>query len=183
MQRLGFVLSIVLGVALLSGCTFLAEATPDAGMTIISLGPEQPVSVVLHVPSANFRDTVRIEWEAQQKGQTLWRVALRELMHSTFPENLASPLPRGTTLVTEPVLSGGVLFLNVSDDVMRSRDQDAVILKSLVLTLTEIPDVEAVQILVDGHRMERVVAEIDTRYPLTRDMFFLDEEIEEPISK
>lgn len=172
---IALVLILLLAPSLMA-CTFLPETRPRPGMTILSAGPQETkVTVILHVPESSTGKMARLEHQTTRGAESLWMVALRELMSGSLPDNIVSPLPRMTRLVSEPILQKGILFLNFSGDIeILGRilpGRDRAMLGSLVLTLTEVADVKAVQILVDGRKRPDLGGQIKTSSPLTRNLF------------
>jgi germination protein M len=65
-----------------------------------------------------------------------------------------SVFDQNTTLLEDPVLTDGLLSLNFSSDLYYNNDQTEVsstMLKQLVMTLTEVDEVEMVSVSIDGN--------------------------------
>jgi spore germination protein GerM len=155
-----------------SGCTFLPEKTPEPGSAIVSLAPGAKVRVVLYFPDKNFRSLIREERDAVRQNEMMYSTALRELLRGPTNERAARALPQGSTLVSEPALARGVLFLNFSDALVRlSPENERLSLQALVFTLTEYKEITSVQILVDGDRFDSIAGGVPTSSALSRQSF------------
>lgn len=159
----------------IGGCSFLPEKVPRPGMTAIYANPpDTKVKVALYFPDRGWQYLVREDRETVRKGEPVYLTALRELMAGPAGSNAVAPLSPGATLVAEPVLSRGTLFLSFSSDIMRLQESgrtERIVLESLVYTLTDIKEVTAVQVLIDGRRLDTLGGTVNISRPLTRAQF------------
>ncbi len=80
--------------------------------------------------------------------------AVSALIQGPAGENYVSVFDQNTTLLEDPVLTDGLLSLNFSSDLYYNNDQTEVsstMLKQLVMTLTEVDEVEMVSVSIDGN--------------------------------
>lgn len=80
--------------------------------------------------------------------------AVSALIQGPAGENYVSVFDQNTTLLEDPVLKDGLLSLNFSSDLYYNNDQTEVsstMLKQLVMTLTEVDEVEMVSVSIDGN--------------------------------
>ncbi|UFT97965.1 GerMN domain-containing protein [Radiobacillus kanasensis] len=92
----------------------------------------------------------------------------------TLGSNLLNVFNDGTSLTAEPTYKDGVLTLNFNENVLNSVEQASIsdkVMETLVLTLTDQPGVEAVDVKVEN--VEQVFNESGEAYsePVTRNTF------------
>ncbi|WP_186576230.1 GerMN domain-containing protein [Aquibacillus kalidii] len=92
----------------------------------------------------------------------------------SFDLNLLNVFNSGVALTEEPTYQDGVLTLSFNENILSNSENGAIsddVMETLVLTLTDQPGVEAVNVKVDN--MEQVFNEEGVPYsdPVTRDMF------------
>ncbi len=157
-------------------CTFLPEKQWQPGMVFLDpLDPVTKVKAVVHFPSSDWKALVREERDAVSKGEPAYVVAFRELQRGPSAGQGVPSVPAGTLLLSDPILSAGVLYLNFSKEMTEIRSTPAaverLILQSLVFTLTEVKEVTAVQVLVDGQKIKAAAGRADVSRPLRRQDF------------
>lgn len=91
------------------------------------------------------------------------------------PATLHSPIPRGTTVRGVFVSEEGVAFVDLSAEAAASHPggstAEALTIYSIVnAVIVSLPDVRAVQILVDGREVETLAGHVDLRHPLPKNM-------------
>lgn len=80
--------------------------------------------------------------------------AVSALIQGPVGENYVSVFDQNTALLEDPVLTDGLLSLNFSSDLYYDNAQTEVssmMLKQLVMTLTEVDEVEMVSVSIDGN--------------------------------
>ena len=98
------------------------------------------------------------------------QAALRELIKGPGTEDLQPVLP-GKTTVRSLEMSNGLAVVDLSQDVVRiDRGSwgEALVVWSVVNTLTKFPEVEAVRILIEGEPVETLAGHFDLSRPLRR---------------
>jgi len=91
------------------------------------------------------------------------------------PDGLPSAVPPGTTLRALYLTGRGEAFVDLSGDVTASHPggslNEALTVYAIVNALTvNLPEVSAVQILVDGHEVDTLNGHLDLRHPLARSL-------------
>ena len=89
------------------------------------------------------------------------------------PAGQTSAIPSGTTLRALFLTSKGEAYVDVSKEIVSGHPggslHEALTVYSIVNALTaNLPDITAVQVLVDGHEVDTLVGHLDLRRPLRR---------------
>lgn len=174
----GVLLGLTIGAATL---TFIlverwesATRTPsaadgtDTGRDSIS-----PFTATMYYVAADGRGLVRREIEVPYATDTLSRARIiveRQLERA--PRQLLSPFPRGTRLRALYLAGDGILFVDLSGEVTTEHSggslDELLTVYALVNALTtNVAEIGAVQILVDGREVDTLAGHIDLRQPLT----------------
>jgi hypothetical protein len=174
----GVLIALVIGAATL---TFvLVERWDSATMTPSALDGTSagtdgfsPFTATMYYVAADGRGLVRREIEVPYGTDTLSRariIAERQLERA--PRQLLSPFPRGTRLRAVYLADGDVLFVDLSGEVTTEHSggslNELLTVYALVNALTtNVAEIGAVQILVDGREVDTLAGHIDLRQPLT----------------
>ena len=166
----------LLAAFLVPSCTFLPEKQWQPGMVLLDpLDPVTKVKVVLYFPANDWKNLVREERDAVSKGEAAYLTAFRELERGPSAGQGLPSVPAGTLLLSDPVLSGGVLYLNFSKEITgipyAPGPVERLVLQSLVFTLTEVKEVTAVQALVDEQKLKTLAGSVNISRPLRRQDF------------
>jgi hypothetical protein len=99
------------------------------------------------------------------------RIVERQL--AAAPAGQVSPIPAGTTLRALFLTGRGEAYVDVSRDIVTGHPggslQEVLTIYAIVNALTvNLPDITAVQVLVDGHEVDTLVGHLDLRHPLRR---------------
>jgi len=99
------------------------------------------------------------------------RIVERQL--AAAPPGRTSPIPQGTSLRALFLTSRGEAYVDVSRDIVTGHPggslHEALTVYAIVNAVTvNLPDITAVQILVDGHEVDTLVGHLDLRHPLRR---------------
>ena len=127
----------------------------------------------MYYVAADGRGLVRREIEVPYGTDTLSRARIiveRQLERP--PRQLLSPFPRGTRLRAAYLADDGNLFVDLSGEVTTEHSggslDELLTVYALVNALTtNIAEISAVQILVDGREVDTLAGHIDLRQPLT----------------
>ena len=89
------------------------------------------------------------------------------------PATMHSPIPRGTTVRGVFVSENGTAFVDLSPEAAANHPggstAEALTIYSIVnAVIVSLPDVRAVQILVDGREVETLAGHVDLRHPLPK---------------
>lgn len=105
-------------------------------------------------------------------GLGVGRAALEELLTGEVPEGCERPLPPGTELYGIDA-EDGLATVDFSGDLVRSfrggSDNEGVTVYAIVNTLTSLPTIKRVRLLVDGQPVSSIGGHLDTSGPLGYD--------------
>ena len=132
-----------------------------------------PFTATLYYVAANGLGLVRREIEVPYGTDALSRARIiveRQLERA--PRQLLSPFPRGTRLRAVYLADDGNLFVDLSGEVTTEHSggslDELLTVYALVNALTtNVAEINAVQILVDGREVDTLAGHIDLRRPLT----------------
>ncbi|HCL89943.1 MAG TPA: hypothetical protein DHW70_01260 [Candidatus Atribacteria bacterium] len=103
---------------------------------------------------------------------SLARQAVIELIKGPESSELYPTIPGGTQ-VNEVYIVDDIVYIDLSEEILKNHpggsSGELMTVYSIVNTLTEIPPIKGVQILVEGNEAESLVGHIDISMPLLRD--------------
>ena len=103
---------------------------------------------------------------------SLARQAVIELIKGPENSDLYPTIPEGTQ-VNEVYIADDIVYIDLSEEIFKNHpggsSGELMTVYSIVNTLTEIPPIKGVQILVEGNEMKSLVGHIDISMPLLRD--------------
>ncbi len=103
---------------------------------------------------------------------SLARQAVIELIKGPENSEFYSTIPEGTQ-VNEVYIADDIVYIDLSEEIFKNHpggsSGELMTVYSIVNTLTEIPPIKGVQILVEGNEMKSLVGHIDISMPLLRD--------------
>ena len=139
-------------------------------------GPPAPKATVVKVYFADPQTALLRPVERTVQGQNLAEGALTALLAGPQPdEKLDLPLPKGTTLLGVSV-DNGLATVDLSKEYQEGFPQggaaQTLALYALVNTLTDLPGVRAVDILIEGKPVE-TLGELSVAEPITRSEDFV----------
>ena len=171
-------LALTVGAAVLA--FVLVERWESAARTPSALdgantggGGISPFTATMYYVAADGRGLVRREREVPYGADTLSRARIIvERQLEVAPRQLLSPFPRGTRLRSIYLADDGILFVDLSGEVTTEHSggslDELLTVYALVNALTtNVAEVGAVQILVDGREVDTLAGHIDLRQPLT----------------
>jgi germination protein M len=103
---------------------------------------------------------------------SLTRQAVIELIKGPENSDFYPTIPEGTQ-VNEVYIVDDIVYIDLSEEIFKNHpggsSGELMTVYSIVNTLTEIPPIKGVQILVEGNEMESLVGHVDISMPLLRD--------------
>ena len=103
---------------------------------------------------------------------SLARQAVIELVKGPESSGLYPAIPQGTQ-VNEVYIADDIVYIDLSEEIFKNHpggsSGELMTVYSIVNTLTEIPPIKGVKILVGGNEMNSLVGHIDISMPLLRD--------------
>lgn len=95
-----------------------------------------------------------------------------ELIKGPYSNNLYPTIPQ-TTKVNALYVSDNIAYIDLSSEIIKDHPGgstgELLTVYSIVMTLTSFPEINKVQLLVDGNSGETLVGHIDTSIPIERD--------------
>lgn len=103
---------------------------------------------------------------------SLARQAANELIKGPENSDLYPTIPKETQ-INEVYIADDIVYIDLSEEIFKNHSGgssgELMTVYSIVNTLTEIPPIKGVQILVEGNEMKSLVGHIDISMPLLRD--------------
>ncbi|MBP8718775.1 MAG: GerMN domain-containing protein [Candidatus Atribacteria bacterium] len=134
----------------------------------IELGEEE---IVLYFSDENAQYLIP-EYRKINKTEEIAKQAVVELIKGPAQANLYPTIPP-TTRVNALYISDGIAYIDLSSELKKDHPGgstgELLTVYSLVLTLTSFPEINKVQILIDGDSSETLVGHVDISVPLERD--------------
>jgi len=142
------------------------------------LPTEEMVEVNLYFSDAQV---MYLEPEKRKISQTpsLARQVVNELIKGPKNSELYPTIPQGTQ-VNEVYIADDIVYVDLSEEIFTNHpggsSGELMTVYSIVNTLTEIPPIKGVQILVGGNEKDSLVGHIDISMPLIRDQDWIKPE-------
>ena len=156
--------------------TALATFEDEVAVTVDQPDTSPSVTATLFYVSEDGMRLVGVEREIPA-GKTTTEQARRiaEWQLSSAPSPLASAVPDGTTLRAIFVTPQGDAFVDLSREVSMGHPggslEELFTVYAIVNALTmNVPDITAVQILVEGREVDTLAGHVDLRHPLGRNL-------------
>ena len=132
---------------------------------------EEMVEVTLYFSDSQAMYLVP-EKRKMSQTSSLARQAVIELIKGPENSELYSTIPEGTQ-INEIYIADDIAYIDLSEEIFKNHpggsSGELMTVYSIVNTLTEIPPIKGVQILVGGNERESLIGHIDISMPLLRD--------------
>lgn len=156
--------------------TALTTVEDEVAVTVDQPDTSPSVTATLFYVSEDGMRLVGVEREVRSGKTTTEqarRIAERQL--SSAPPPLVSAVPEGTTLRAIFVTAQGDAFVDLSREVSMGHPggslEELFTVYAIVNALTmNVPDITAVQILVEGREVDTLAGHVDLRHPLGRNL-------------
>lgn len=177
--------AIALGWALMTGLSRIlrssAPAEPidaPAQQTQPAAAPAVPrIKATLYFASADGLSLVPVEQEIPlaQGAVAQARAVVEAQLTATPPESLTSTIPAGTKLLGVYVSERNEAFVDLDATVRAKHPGGSMNELLTVYTIvnaitTNLPDVQQVQLLIDGHEVDTLAGHVDLRRPLRKNV-------------
>lgn len=130
----------------------------------------QLVNIKVYYPDENATGLVAVE-KSIKDTDNKYQAAVEALMAGTEKKGLANVFPKKAKLL-QVTVSGKVAKVDFSRELQKNfvggSTGEEMLVGSVVNTLTEFPEIQKVQILVDGHEVETLSGHMDLSQPLPR---------------
>jgi hypothetical protein len=183
-RGLGVVISVVVA-GLIVGAGAVALVLPrwltsppaaDTAASAVATSDTRKIHAVLFYVSDDGSELLQVSREVPF-GETPVDQARRivEAQVAIAPPGLTSAIPAGTTVRSVFLDGHGGAYVDLSREVVTGHTggslDEALTVFSIVNAITvNLPDIPAVQILVDGHAVDTLVGHLDLRHPLGRSL-------------
>lgn len=131
---------------------------------------DQLVNIKVYYPDENATGLVAVE-KSIKDTDNKYQAAVEALMAGTEKKGLANLFPKKAKLL-QVTVSGKVAKVNFSRELQKNfvggSTGEEMLVGSVVNTLTEFPEIQKVQILVDGQEVETLSGHMDLSQPLPR---------------
>lgn len=130
----------------------------------------QLVNIKVYYPDENATGLVAVE-KSIKDTDNKYQAAVEALMAGTEKKGLANVFPKKAKLL-QVTVSGKVAKVDFSRELQKNfvggSTGEEMLVGSVVNTLTEFPEIQKVQILVDGQEVETLSGHMDLSQPLSR---------------
>ena len=141
-----------------------------------AIGSASPLDITLFYIAEDGLGLVAKQLDLTYGGDVLSRArAIVERQLGTAPSPLVSPFPEGTTLRALYLANDGNAFVDLSVNVTTghpggSLDELFTVYALVNALTTNVPEIDAVQIMIDGAEVDTLAGHIDLRQPLAQSM-------------
>ena len=128
------------------------------------------VNLYFATPDFNHLAVEQREVVTTQNPVTLGKEILRELFYGPMSK-LSPTFPKDTVLNDFYIKSGGIGVVDINSSILKhplGSGGEQIRVMSLVNTLTDLPDINAVRILIDGKPVDTLYGSVDTSNPIPR---------------
>ena len=144
----------------------------DKPLTHLSTALPTGKTVNLYFATPDFDHLAVEEREvvSTQNPITLSKEILQELFYGPM-SGLSPTFPKDTTLNDFYIKSGGIGVVDIGSSILKhplGSGGEQIRVMSLVNTLTDLPDINAVKILIDGKTVDTLYGSVDTSNPIPR---------------
>jgi len=146
---------------------------------VIEIKEEEKVEAILYFSDMDAMYLIAEKREIVQE-DNMARKIIDELIKGTSDENLYSTIPE-MTRVNEVYIAEDIAYVDLSEEIVKNHSggssSELMTVYSIVNSLTEMPSIKGVQILVEGKQRESLAGHIDISMPLLRDEKWIKPEI------
>jgi germination protein M len=172
MRKLSMAMVLLVVVGLLSGCSALSLISGQRGMDPIDPNQEpEEFTAVLYFSD----DQAMYVWPELRTvvagEEALPNLLIEELIAGPTEEGLSITIPAETQLLGV-LVEDGVAYVDFSQEIVRKHwggsAGELITIASVVNTLTELPEIDAVQFLIEGEVQESIWGHATTSEPIPR---------------
>lgn len=158
-----------------SSSSISSSSVPSSGSNTVAppkKSEKKELTVKVYYPNDDGSKLVAVSRKVTvTDGSDKYTAAIQSLMQGTKEKGQSTILPRQTKLRSVK-LQDGVASVDFSGDFLKhfvgGSTGEEMLVGSVVNTLTEFPEVKAVQILIDGHSVETLAGHMDLTVPIKR---------------
>jgi spore germination protein GerM len=174
--------AVALGWALMTGLSRILRSAPAAdpvdapGEAAVPSTPAVPrIKATLFFASADGLSLVPVEQEIPLAQGTVAqaRAVVEAQLTAAAPDQLATTIPEGTKLLGVYLSERNEAFVDLDNTVRSKHPGGSMNELFTVFTIvnavaTNLPDVQQVQLLIDGHEVDTLAGHVDLRRPLRK---------------
>lgn len=129
---------------------------------------ESEQKVVLYYSDEDATNLVKQNVAVKLEGRTLEEVIIDKLKEQPSDENIYAPIPKNVTILSVKT-ENNIAFVDVSsNELYGGSTQEKFMIDGVVMSLTELENIEKVQFLIDGNKSESLMGHYTIEEPFTR---------------
>ena len=144
------------------------ETNPPASVDTLPDPSPQSQKVTLYFPNSDASGLIATDRTIVVNDQEVIKSIFKELANP--PSGLVQPLPQGTNLLGATVSADGVATIDLSSEFQTNfgggSAGEQMTMYSIINTLTTLPNVQSVQFLLEGKKLDGILGNLDTSLPL-----------------
>ena len=161
-------LTMIVGVSMLAGCT---AKQPDSTGKVYAAEPENNITLTLYFGNEQADGLVKETRVVERTDEALESIVLKELIKGPQTPAGRMSIPTEATVIAVKV-EDKVAYVDFARDVVDNHwggsAGDSMTIGSIVHSLTELPGIEKVQLLLEGKVVEAMFGHIATNEPIGR---------------
>lgn len=145
---------------------------------------ENSLEVILYYPNKEMEHLVPEIRVVSLSNEKTEEIAVNELLKGTEEKGLKSIIPKDTEILSLDIVED-IAYISFSSELLDKdyeEEEEAFIIYSIVNTLTNIPTINKVQILIDGKAVDRLSKHYSIREPLGFSDAIVDRDYISPVS-
>jgi germination protein M len=164
------------GVALVLPRWLASPTSPESAPTTASAAESRKIHAVLFYVSDDGSELIQVSQEVPFASTGVDQARrIVEAQVAIAPAGLTSPIPNGTTVRSVLLDAHGAAYVDLSREFVTgstggSLDEGLAVFAVVNAITVNLPDIPAVQILVDGKAVDTVTGHLDLRHPLSRSL-------------
>ncbi|MBS4535841.1 GerMN domain-containing protein [Clostridium sp. D2Q-14] len=145
---------------------------------------ENDFDVALYYPDLSLSRLVRKDIKIKNITNSIEMEVLQRLIRGINDENIVNLIPRNTKVLSVEV-SDQIAYINFSKDIIEkdiTQEEEALLIYSIVNTMTELDSINSVQILINGERKDIFLNYYNIENPLKYSKLIVKEDYVNPIN-
>ena len=171
-----FLALILLALVVLGGCRLIPPASGTGNDQADPAPVEEPITLILFFGGPNAEGLAREERTVLRTNERTEELVIQELIKGPESEQFYATIPEGTRLLDIQV-SEGTAVVDFSGEIQTQHPGgttgETLTVYSIVNSLTELPGIVFVQILIEGETADSLAGHIEIREPLARNPFVI----------
>lgn len=146
--------------------------------------PEDKIEIILYYPNDSMDYLVPEFRVVSRRNERIEEIAVHELLKGNTQKKLTNVIPSSTKLLSMDI-TDNIAYVSFSGDLINksySEKEEALVIYSIVNTLTSLPSIDEVQILIDGKAKDILYECYSIREPLKFSSTIVTKDYISPIS-